>query len=122
MSAPRLLPLAALVLAACASDPMAPSPNLPAGEAAVTPNNATEPSVACTVEPFLTGYRAVVGWTRTPATMVSLRATGVASDQQLPKRTRNGSLAVQLTFIPTAVFVFARTKLSGSATCTFISS
>ena len=119
MSAPRLLPAAALVLAACSADPVAPPA---ATHGVIAPEAATAPVVACTVEPFLSGYAAVVVWQRTPATTVSLRATGAALDEPLAKRTRNGSVRVQLTFIPTNVVLLARTKVSGGSTCTFISS
>ncbi len=112
MPVPRLLPAAALLVSACAADPQAASASPPVAVAAVSQNDATAGTAVCTVEPFLSGYRTVVAWQRTPTTTVSLRAEGAASDQQLAKRTRTGGLTVQLGFIPTNVVLLARTKVT----------
>ncbi|HKU61423.1 MAG TPA: hypothetical protein VJQ44_09430 [Gemmatimonadales bacterium] len=111
-----LFPL--LLLGACREDATAPGSTTDA----IVPTAATAPVVACEVHPLLSGYDVIVVWQRMPTTRVSLRAEGVSSEQPLAKRTRNGGLRVQLSFIPTNAFLFARTKLSGSASCTFISS
>ena len=118
----RAVPIGMLLVSACATEATGPTAGLTTPSGAVVQNAAPTSAVGCQVRPLLDGYEVQVYWQRMAATTVSLRAQGVASNFELAKRTRTGSLRVELTFIPTNVYLIAREKLSGGGTCEFISS